>query len=77
MREQLHKLDEIAPSKTEAPLGLSGIFLTHAHIGHYAGLIFVAMNLLEQRGLTSMPCRAWGIICAVTGLGRNSLILRI
>ena len=40
MREQLYRLDEIAPTKTDTPLGLSGVFLTHAHIGHYAGLIF-------------------------------------
>ena len=41
-REQLRMLDEIAPP----PLGakapaLDGIFLTHAHIGHYTGLMFL------------------------------------
>ena len=40
MREQLYTLDKISPPKNDAPLGLSGVFLTHAHIGHYAGLIF-------------------------------------
>ena len=57
LREQLYRLDEIAPSKTEAPLGLSGIFLTHAHIGHYAGLIFVGHESAGTKGLNvhTMP----------------------
>lgn len=37
---QLKLLDELAPSE-ENGLGLSGVFLTHAHIGHYAGLMFL------------------------------------
>lgn len=37
--EQLHHIDEIAP--TGRKIGLDGIFLTHAHIGHYAGLMFL------------------------------------
>ena len=37
--EQLQRLDERVP--TEASPGLSGVFLTHAHIGHYAGLILL------------------------------------
>jgi len=39
-REQLQLLDQLAP--VESPTGtseLSGILLSHAHIGHYAGLI--------------------------------------
>lgn len=40
MRQQLHALDKIAPPRGDTPLGLSGIFLTHAHIGHYTGLMF-------------------------------------
>lgn len=40
IRVQLQALDEYyRPSKTD--LGISGIFLTHAHIGHYAGLMFL------------------------------------
>ncbi|MFQ5740167.1 MAG: MBL fold metallo-hydrolase [Acidobacteriota bacterium] len=35
-KEQLHLLDQAAPVP-EVP-GLNGIFLTHAHIGHYVGL---------------------------------------
>ena len=39
-RDQLRMLDEIAPKAGKAP-ALDGIFLTHAHIGHYTGLMFV------------------------------------
>lgn len=37
--QQLNLLDDIAPSKSTG-LGVSGVFLTHAHIGHYVGLMF-------------------------------------
>ena len=55
MREQLHTLDKLAPPKTDAALGLSGIFLTHAHIGHYAGLMFVGH---ESAGTKDLPVYA-------------------
>ncbi len=34
---QLHNLNESAP--TDKPAFVNGVFLTHAHIGHYAGLM--------------------------------------
>ncbi|WP_428407941.1 MBL fold metallo-hydrolase [Hyphococcus sp.] len=34
---QLHRLNEAAP--TDKPAHVQGVFLTHAHIGHYAGLM--------------------------------------
>lgn len=37
IKEQLHRLNEAAPAGQ--PLDLAGVFLTHAHIGHYAGLM--------------------------------------
>lgn len=57
LREQLYMLDEIVPPKAEAPLGLSGVFLTHAHIGHYAGLIFAGHESAGAKGLNvyTMP----------------------
>ena len=57
MREQLYRLDKIAPTKTDTPLGLSGVFLTHAHIGHYAGLIFAGHESAGTKGLNvyAMP----------------------
>lgn len=57
MREQLYKLDDIAPPRNDAPLGLSGVFLTHAHIGHYAGLMFAGHESAGTKGLNvyAMP----------------------
>jgi pyrroloquinoline quinone biosynthesis protein B len=46
-REQVHALDELAP---DSPL--SGIFLTHAHVGHYAGLIHLGREAWDTRGLS-------------------------
>ncbi|MCZ6836386.1 MAG: MBL fold metallo-hydrolase [Planctomycetota bacterium] len=40
-REQLRMLDEIAPPTGSKPPSLKGIFLTHAHIGHYTGIMFL------------------------------------
>lgn len=37
IKEQLYRLDQLAPA--DASPGLAGAFLTHAHIGHYAGLM--------------------------------------
>ncbi len=37
IKEQLQRLDDAAP--TDRKIGLNGVFLTHAHIGHYAGLL--------------------------------------
>ena len=48
--EQLQRLDEIAPSQGSRP-GLSGIFLTHAHIGHYAGLMYLGKEVIGAKDL--------------------------
>jgi pyrroloquinoline quinone biosynthesis protein B len=48
--QQLALLDELAPSEAASP-GLVGILLTHAHIGHYAGLIHLGREVLGTRGL--------------------------
>ena len=40
VREQLYNLDQHSPFQLNGPQDLSGVFLTHAHIGHYAGLMF-------------------------------------
>lgn len=56
LRAQMHQLDEIA-APVSGPLGLSGVFLTHAHIGHYAGLMFAGKESASTQGLTvyAMP----------------------
>lgn len=50
VRRQLAALDAFAPPR-EGPLGLSGVFLTHAHIGHYAGLMFFGHESAGVSGL--------------------------
>jgi pyrroloquinoline quinone biosynthesis protein B len=47
-REQLHDLDALAP-RDGAP-GLDGIFLTHAHVGHYTGLIHLGREIIGAAG---------------------------
>ena len=54
LRAQLQRLDEYMPW-TGAGLGIGGIFLTHAHIGHYAGLIFLGH---ESAGASKVPVYA-------------------
>ena len=54
-REQLHDLNEIAGTEG-AP---DGVFLTHAHIGHYTGLMFLGFESMSASevpvyGLPSM-----------------------
>ncbi|HVB64285.1 MAG TPA: MBL fold metallo-hydrolase [Nitrolancea sp.] len=48
-KEQLHRLDVAAPD--ERVPGLDAIFLTHAHIGHYTGLIHLGREAIGTRNL--------------------------
>jgi len=48
LARQLRALDALQPTAADAP-ALDGIFLTHAHTGHYSGLM--------QLGRESMNCR--------------------
>ena len=48
-REQLHRLDVIAPD--EGKPGLDGIFLTHAHMGHYPGLMHLGHEAMGSKGV--------------------------
>jgi pyrroloquinoline quinone biosynthesis protein B len=48
-RYQLYELDRIRPARG-AP-DLAGIFLTHAHVGHYAGLIHLGHEIIGARGV--------------------------
>lgn len=49
-RLQLQRLDRAAPASSTP--GLDGIFLTHAHIGHYSGLMFLGH---ESMGASDVP----------------------
>jgi pyrroloquinoline quinone biosynthesis protein B len=51
--EQLEMLDEIAPR--EGKPGLSGIFLSHAHMGHYTGLMWLGKEVM---GAAKVPVYA-------------------
>lgn len=46
-REQLHRLDVLAPHP--AIPGLEGIFLTHGHIGHYTGLMHLGQEAIGAK----------------------------
>lgn len=50
---QLHLLDSIFPA--EKPI--DGIFLTHAHIGHYTGLMFLGRETMNSKNVNvyTMP----------------------
>ena len=52
IREQLYALnDAMGKAENQDPLGLSGVFLTHAHIGHYAGLMFAGHESAGSKDL--------------------------
>lgn len=61
-RLQLQRLDRAAPASS-AP-GLDGIFLTHAHIGHYTGLMFLGH---ESMGASGVPVFAMPRMAAFLG----------
>lgn len=64
-RAQLHILDTVLP--VDRKPGLDGIFLTHAHIGHYTGLMFLG---LESLGADRVPVYAMarlGVFLAQNG----------
>jgi pyrroloquinoline quinone biosynthesis protein B len=50
--EQLYQLERVAPSER---YNLAGIFITHAHIGHYTGLMFLGH---ESAGTSNTPVYA-------------------
>ena len=49
-RDQLRVLDSLAPPSRPAP-ALDGIFLTHAHMGHYTGLMFLGHESMGAQGV--------------------------
>lgn len=48
MREQLYELHKTAP---DTEYLLDGVFLTHAHIGHYAGLMHFGREAVGAKGI--------------------------
>lgn len=49
MSEQMAMLDAIEPPRTG--LGIDGIFLTHAHMGHYLGLAWLGREAADAQGV--------------------------
>lgn len=45
---ELHELDSIYPVNG---IGISGIILTHAHIGHYAGLMYLGREAMNTQNI--------------------------
>jgi len=54
IRQQLKELDDVFPVSNEHSLGISNIFITHAHIGHYAGLIFLGRESAGTKNINVM-----------------------
>ena len=50
-RDQMRLLDQAIPKRADSPL-LDGVFPTHAHIGHYTGLMMLGREVL---GAKSVP----------------------
>ena len=48
-RAQLHRLDTVFP--VEDKPGLAGVFLTHAHMGHYTGLMYLGHESMGAQGV--------------------------
>ena len=47
--KQLARLNAGSPAKSHP--GIDGIFLTHAHIGHYAGLVHLGREVMGAKGV--------------------------
>ena len=50
IREQMQIMDSLLPYDGEGPY-IDGIFLTHAHMGHYAGLMFLGRESMGAKGV--------------------------
>ena len=53
-REQLEMADKVSKANSYP---FDGIFLTHAHIGHYTGLLHMSFEAMSSKILRFMPCQ--------------------
>jgi pyrroloquinoline quinone biosynthesis protein B len=51
LRRQLRRLDQLLPRAAGAQPIVDGVFLTHAHMGHYTGLLFFGHEAMGARGV--------------------------
>jgi pyrroloquinoline quinone biosynthesis protein B len=66
LRAQVHRLNDGRP--------LDGIFLTHAHVGHYTGLMYLGKESIAAKGVPVFGTRR--MIDYLTGNGPWSLLVR-
>ena len=52
--EQLYALEQVAP---DSDYRLDGVFLTHAHIGHYAGLMYFGREAMDTSNIPVFAMR--------------------
>ena len=64
-REQLRLLDNIAP--TDSQKHLDGVLLTHAHVGHYAGLIHLGREIIGADGIKTHCTQVMGQFLRTNG----------
>ena len=64
-RKQLYRLDQAAP-RADRP-GLDGIFLTHAHMGHYTGLMFLGHESMGAQGTPVFTMPKMAAVLAANG----------
>ena len=68
-REQLRRLDEITGELAveNPPPNLDGILLTHAHIGHYTGLMFLGQESMGAKGAPVFATQRMGEFLKANG----------
>jgi pyrroloquinoline quinone biosynthesis protein B len=80
---QLQRLDEIAPRAHQPKPALDGIFLTHAHMGHYTGLMWLGKEVMgaDRVPVYAMPRMAdylrangpWSQLVALSNISLQAL----
>ena len=80
--EQLHALDQISPPKGSSP-DLAGILITHAHIGHFTGLMYLGREVMGADAVPvyAMPRMAkfiensgpWDLLCRLKNIELSAL----
>ena len=65
IRQQMRLLHTIAPA--ERSPGIAGIFLTHAHMGHYTGLLFLGHESLGAQSVPVFTMRRMATFLASNG----------
>ena len=62
----------VAAPRSTAAGRRTAIFLTHAHIGHYTGLMYFGRESLDAKACRSTAPTGWRRSCAATARGASS-----